>query len=65
MQLNANSTAYWSPRGGDLIIEAVSGDTVTFRGENVKFDPIGSGAVGSFTANFRVTFTFETGSYGL
>ena len=52
----------WQPAGGRLVVESVVGKQVTLRGENVVFTPsTGAGrddnpAVGTFTANFRVTF---------
>ncbi len=53
------SAGAWSPTGGRLIVESVSGKTVRVRGENVEFTPNRFNAIsarGAFVANFTATF---------
>lgn len=51
---------FWRPQGGTIVIESIVGKTVVVRGENVKFIPTPSpvnNGTGTFTANFRITFS--------
>ena len=58
------SAGAWSPTGGRLIVESVSGQTVRVRGENVEFTPNRFNAIsakGTFIANFTATFDNVSG----
>ncbi|MBC8140983.1 MAG: hypothetical protein H7Y38_06025 [Armatimonadetes bacterium] len=51
---------FWTPRGGNIVIESIVGKTVVVRGENVRFIPTPAptnNGTGEFTANFRITYS--------
>ncbi|MBC8143855.1 MAG: hypothetical protein H7Y38_20680 [Armatimonadetes bacterium] len=52
-------TGMWTPRGGTIIVESVTGSAVVVRGENVRFVPERydeNRAVGEFVTDFRVVY---------
>ena len=55
---------FWRPKSGTIVIESIVGKTVVVRGENVVFEPTPAptnSGTGTFTANFRVTYSNVSG----